>query len=373
MSDSVIILPYNFESNNKKRIAGFDLDHTIIKTKSKKTFPVDKNDWYIDDQVLNKLVRLNNKYHIIIYTNQGGIKSGKQDKNEWIEKCNNIVSKLNIPVIIIASIEDDLNRKPNIGMWTTIIDNFNLNIKIKKSFYCGDGAGRPKYLKRKADFSCTDYKFALNLNIKFYTPEELFYKSELDIDTDPSLRNLTFDPRNYFNTSTAAVKSLNTILNNINQYDRKMIILIGSQASGKSTFSHKYFNTPNTTIINQDVLKTKAKCVKECNNFIKNNENDCTVVIDNTNRDLVMRYEWTSIAKKNKLRSIILWFDLPKECILHINKFRSLTSNKKIPSVAIHYYFKNYCIPTRDEADDLFIIPFILQKDYDPLFTMFLH
>lgn len=375
MSDSVLLLPYNFKSNNKNGIAGFDLDHTIIKTKSKKTFPVDKDDWCIDDQVVNKLIDLNKKYNIVIFTNQGGIKSGKQDKNQWIEKCNNIVLKLNIPIIIIASIADDLNRKPNIGMWTYIIDTFNLKADIDHSFYCGDGAGRPKYLKRKADFSCSDYKFALNLNIKFYTPEELFYNSKLDIDIDPSFRNLTFDPRNYFYTSksTEAVNSLNKSLDRINKYNRRMIILTGPMASGKSTFCNKYFNNPHTKIISQDVLKTVAKCKKECISFIQNNTDDCTVVIDNTNRDVVIRHPWCTIAKQNNLRPIVLWFDLPKECILHLNAFRSLTSDKKIPNIAIHYYFKNFEQPTGGETEDRCIIPFILHDDYNPLLTMFLH
>ena len=42
--------------------------------------------------------------------------------------------------------------------------------------YCliGDAAGRLKHGTRKADFSATDYKLALNLNVCFQTPERYF-------------------------------------------------------------------------------------------------------------------------------------------------------------------------------------------------------
>ena len=41
-------------------------------------------------------------------------------------------------------------------------------INKKKSFYVGDMAGRKK------DKSDSDFKFALNIKFKFYTPEEYF-------------------------------------------------------------------------------------------------------------------------------------------------------------------------------------------------------
>ncbi len=43
---------------------------------------------------------------------------------------------------------------------------------MKKSFFCGDAAGR-KDAKHK-DFSDSDLKFALNVGIEFKTPEGLF-------------------------------------------------------------------------------------------------------------------------------------------------------------------------------------------------------
>ena len=51
-----------------------------------------------------------------------------------------------------------------------------LNFFPEESFYCGDAAGRRIGWSpgRKKDFSCSDRLFALNLGLRFRTPEELF-------------------------------------------------------------------------------------------------------------------------------------------------------------------------------------------------------
>lgn len=54
----------------------------------------------------------------------------------------------------------------------------NQKIKIDKneSFFVGDAAGRPvnTVLKTKKDHSAADRLFAINVGIKFFTPEEHF-------------------------------------------------------------------------------------------------------------------------------------------------------------------------------------------------------
>ena len=60
----------------------------------------------------------------------------------------------------------DEYRKPETGMWDFYTKNRNVN--YDESFYVGDAAGRKK------DFSDSDLKFAENIGITFYTPEEYF-------------------------------------------------------------------------------------------------------------------------------------------------------------------------------------------------------
>lgn len=55
-------------------------------------------------------------------------------------------------------------------MWDYFVKNLNGGKKVDMdiSFYCGDAAGRKAPVK---DFTDSDLKFALNLKLKFYTPD----------------------------------------------------------------------------------------------------------------------------------------------------------------------------------------------------------
>ena len=56
----------------------------------------------------------------------------------------------------------------------------NIENSTQESFYVGDAAGRLKDYKKgaKKDFSCSDRKFAMNLKLDFFTPEEYFLNEE---------------------------------------------------------------------------------------------------------------------------------------------------------------------------------------------------
>lgn len=347
-----IKIPYlHVKSDNfayKAKIASFDIDGTIITTKSNKKFPVNKNDWKFlyDITILEKLKELhNNNYCIIFISNQGGIKSETQT-NDWIEKMQNIAAEIqkyeniNIPISIYAATSDYLYRKPLPKLWNIILSDLTSNnISIDKlSFYCGDAAGR------KNDHNDTDYKFAVNCNLEFKTPEMLFLNQETS-KTDKL--NITYPDLSLIPLN----QQLNSqyLFRSIIENKKELILMIGFPGSGKTYYAKTFIEPTGYIYISQDVLKTKAKCIKEFKNNLKLNKN---IVIDNLNYSKIIRQEYILIAKENnyEIRCIVL--NTSKELSKHNMMCRFHTSNgiiSRIPELVYNNYHKKYEIPEMNE------------------------
>lgn len=100
-------------------------------------------------------------------------------------------------MLVFLATRDDMNRKPRVNAWAKMAGILDPEGEIDKggSFYCGDAAGRPKIAGRNKDFATTDYKFALNVGVSFFTPEALFLASKQRIHTHPDTWEIGFDPR----------------------------------------------------------------------------------------------------------------------------------------------------------------------------------
>ena len=82
---------------------------------------------------------------------------------------------------VYVSTHLDKYRKPSVYFWRKFEERLKArtgqSIDYESSFYCGDCAGRRMNPTSKSpDLKDSDYKFALNIGIKFFTPEELFVK-----------------------------------------------------------------------------------------------------------------------------------------------------------------------------------------------------
>ena len=323
------LIGYTSDFKYKKNIASFDIDGTIISTKSGKVFPKDYTDWkFLYENTITKLKEYYNKnYCIIFISNQGGLKTSEK-KDDWIKKINNIVQEIAIPICVFASTDTYLFRKPLPTIWNIIKSKISIS---DKSFYCGDAAGR------KGDHNDTDYKFALNCEIKFMTPEMCFL-DELKC-----------------NDCKINYPNLNKISNHINynflaEKNKELIIMIGFPGAGKSTFINKYIEPFEYIIINQDKLKTKNKCISETEKYMKINKN---IVIDALNYTKEMRKIYINIAKKYNynVRCIVLntSFEISKHNMLY-RYYKSNGLESRIPDLVYNKMKKNMELPNINEG-----------------------
>ena len=328
----------NLNLNNWNNIVIFDLDNTVIKTKSGKIFPINENDWIFNFnniiEILNKL----DKTIIGIISNQKGIKNDNKLK-EWQSKLNSIMTQINFH-FVFASITDNRYRKPMIGSWEYIKDNFlkGLNITNKEIIYVGDACGR------EGDFSDTDIKFAYNCGFKFNTPEKFF-----NILIPKQIASITYPELEYY-TKTEFNKFMNQITKCFDK-ENILIVMIGLPGCGKSFIRKNLINfNSNFKYINKDDIKKKIIN----NNIInKHNLNINYIIDDNTNTTLKNRNELYKIY--NSHFKIGIYFDYELDIAMHLNYMRMYWyGSELIKKVAYYTLNKKFDKPNEKEFN-LFI------------------
>ena len=246
-----------------------------------------------------------------------GIKKNKPPIAEFKAKIESLVDILDIPVTVMVACESDINRKPCIGMWKHFCQYHNGGIDVHNvdSFYVGDAAGRVENWapKMKKDFSCSDRKFAANVSLPFYTPEEFFLNSNKARFSWGEFQPMEIDPHTLLEPEGASITASS----------QEIILFMGPPASGKTTFYQKHLHPQGYIHVNRDKLGSWQKCVTECEKAIELGK---SVVIDNINPDVDSRKHYLSVTGK---------YNIPVRCFLfttsiahckHNNKFRELKS-----------------------------------------------
>ncbi|KAH9502390.1 hypothetical protein Btru_075567, partial [Bulinus truncatus] len=302
---------------SRSKIASFDLDGTLIDTKSGKVFPVNNDDWKIlYPEIFNEIKRLHQeKYKIVIFTNQLGVSKGKTSIDDLKNKVENVVTKLQVPIQVFIATYDGEFRKPCDGMWEKMKRTYNDGcvVNTSESFYVGDAAGRPKGWapKKKKDFSNSDRLFALNIGLAFKTPEEYFLHQKATPYEMPN-----FDPRKLSSKDPLLIPP-----SQLTNVVKEVIVLVGLPSCGKSFFSREILKPKGYVVVNRDTLGSWQKCVKMVNEALVHS----SVVVDNTNLSRDERGRYIECSRKAKVLCRCFLFTTSVEHCRHNEKFRQMT------------------------------------------------
>jgi len=352
---------YSESEPGSSKIAAFDIDNTIIVTKSGKTFATNNDDWkWFDKSVPQKLKEItDNGFRVVFITNQAGLEKGKLKLSDMKSKFEAIVSQLDIPVFILASSGETHFRKPATEMWQFLLKNPNKNVSVdmKESYYVGDAAGRAKNWApgKSKDFSCTDRMFAHNCGLNFLTPEE-FFLNQKKVSFDWG----SIDPSEVLKT----FKNIDKKEKEYHAKHKEIILLVGPPASGKSTFYRRYLKVHNYVGINRDTLQTAAKCLKAAEAALSEGKSVC---IDNTNPSKATRAEYIQLAKKYKAAMRCFVMSTQIELCHHLNYVRQNQTKSKvrrIPDVGYNVFKSQFAQPEVSEGfDEILTIDFVPKFD----------
>ncbi|KAH9881218.1 hypothetical protein J1614_001713 [Plenodomus biglobosus] len=341
-------------SLSKRRVAAFDFDSTLITSASGKTFGRNANDWkWWHSSVPGRLNELHQDgYLLAIVSNQGGIslrpdpktiKSDQKRLAEFKTKVSAVFNQLDLPFTLYAATSRDQYRKPRIGMWQEIVDDFDLDsadsLDLERSIFVGDAGGREAVVGGAGkDHSCVDRDFAANVGLQFYTPEEFF----LNEDRRPFVRS--FNPVQYLKERAEKPK-----ITFSKSESPEIVLFCGSPGAGKSSFYWQHLQPLNYGRVNQDILKTREKCVRAATALL---EEGTSVVVDNTNADPETRAVWINLARKLKIPIRCVLFTAPIQVCQHNDTFRALNigqeSNPEKRTILPHAAFSGFASRYRE-------------------------
>jgi bifunctional polynucleotide phosphatase/kinase len=308
------------EEKSQGKIAAFDFDGTLVMQDSDET---------VFDNCKEKLTELYRGGHtLVIFTNQGGVSKGKVTIEEVKERIHKFLDYVGLPIYVFIATEYNRFRKPHPEMWYEMLKELKID-KTESAFFVGDAAGRVKVGKSKKDFSCSDRKFAYNCGIKFETPEQFFNKNGKDD------RRWEWDG---FDVTRFTIEKKEFKLSA--HAGKEIILLIGPQASGKTTMAKRFCEENKEYVyVNQDTLKTKAKCLKLIRDSLKSNK---SIIVDNTNSSEKNRSEILNEVMEKGYWVRYIHFNINKEFAQHLDEMRvELHNTVPIPSIAFIIYFKN--------------------------------
>lgn len=139
---------------------------------------------------------------------------------------------------------------------------------------------------------------------------------------------------------------------------KQAVILIGIQASGKSTFCQRYLSDSFHIYISLDDVGTRNRELELLMRCIDSNR---SFVIDNTNPEVSDRQRYISLAKQHGYETVGIFFQSKvRECIER-NELREM----KVPAKAIAATSNKLQLPSYEEGFDLLFFAQINEEGFD--------
>ena len=126
----------------------------------------------------------------------------------------------------------------------------------------------------------------------------------------------------------------------------QLVLLMGIQAAGKSTFYQEQFGSTHLRI-NLDMLKKRHR---EAIIFYAALAADQRCVVDNTNTQLWHRKRYIEPAQESGFEIVGYYFDVPLADAIRRNSARD--GKACIPPKAIERFYKEMIVPTYSERFD---------------------
>ena len=287
----------------RSKMAGFDYDHTMVKPKSNSTFSKNENDWqWLRPNVPQILTEIYNKgYAIVIFTNQSKTQPFK------IKQIYNVFSDLKLPVNIFIETDKSF-KKPNPNMYNLYTDK-RAKVNKAESFYVGDALGRP------GDHADSDKQFAINCDIQYISPEQMF----------------------------PFTKSSSSLIP-IPEY-REIVLMMGYPGSGKSSFAEKAFKDRPYVIIHGDDYKSESALKKAFKAAIETIP-DKSIILDATHSNKKKRQIFIDLANQANIPIRLIHLTTSIEESMH----RNLQREKPVPKIALYVYGKKFEPPEISEG-----------------------
>eukprot|EP00727_Mastigamoeba_balamuthi_P012218 m51a1_g7619 putative dna 3 phosphatase (427) ;mRNA; f:291908-293800 len=321
-------------------MVSFDMDDTLIETKSGKVFATNRGDWqWLYSCVPAKLRQLSSEgKRLAIFTNQSGINgTGGYDTSKERAVCGKIedtIAGLGAPVTALVATTDDVYRKPATEMWDYLC------------LFVGDAAGRPERKDKaenevKKDFSCSDRKFTRNIGIDFKTPEEFF----LGEAPEPFAAD-DFDPSAIPTTEEICEGRVAALTSE----KQELVLFVGFPTSGMSTLARTNMVPKGYAHVNRDTLRTQDKSLKFARQALAEGK---SVVIENTNPAKDVSAQYIKAAKEASVPVRCFRFNVDEQLAQHFNYFRERITNgvsKHLPGIRYASYKKALLEPELSEG-----------------------